>query len=420
MGFVRQKRYRCGHTSLRRTLFGILGLWFLLTYYTKGARNPVELTIATTVSFGGGEPLASEISKLASSIASYRQIGAVTQVFVFTDRARDCETLWKYGISRRHRSGVYCVLIECERDTAAPTINCIFRSMKERATGAFMAYVNSDVLLFEGVVTSYRFLSKTQKDFAVVGRRTDVVTNSVTSTVLRTSDVAEKRFRRIGQLHAATGLDYFILPTHFDLVDFPDFRVGAWRWDNALTLHLIKSKYQIIDATDVISAIHLGINDGTKAVHELRKEAARNAHLANMRYGRAIHLGTIDIAHSRLVARDIDDLILVPNRHYLMQLCILHTSDFQAKLELVDARRWTASDIVNDIKRKRSDTVRYLVLQSDYLRMQGLSKVCPINHYRQTSSKKVLSLILNDLVDFGFDPYFRSLFYTGSTDVEQN
>jgi hypothetical protein len=88
-----------------------------------------------------------------------------------------------------------------------------------------------------------------------------------------------------GTLYQDNAIDYFVFPRDSKLIHLPPFAVGRPRWDNYLLFRCRQLGYPLIDATEVITAIHQNhdyayLKRGPAAIHK-EKEIRYNSNLGN-------------------------------------------------------------------------------------------------------------------------------------------
>jgi hypothetical protein len=146
--------------------------------------------------------------------------------------------------------------IECS-STGAPSFNAMVSYANQNARYRLCAYVNCDILLnasFLGAITkaSEKFVL-----FLMVGERVDLDSQS-TIDVCKPDWLNDVTlFAKEGHLtlHGPTGIDYFgFMPGMWD--SLPPVYMGRARCDQALLHFCLNRHIPIIDATQMVTAVH--------------------------------------------------------------------------------------------------------------------------------------------------------------------
>jgi len=182
-----------------------------------------------------------------NAIRSWQQMGSGVEVLLLGDEAGMAETAKELGV--RH-------LPELTRNASGtPLISSLFETARTQNASPLLAYVNADILLFPGFLSSaLKTLARTPK-FLLVGQRYDLeVTRELDfSTGWEESLKAECQTK--GSLHKPSGSDYFIYPRQC-FTHIPDFAIGRAGWDNWMIYFARRQGWKTIDATDEIQIIH--------------------------------------------------------------------------------------------------------------------------------------------------------------------
>lgn len=136
-----------------------------------------------------------------------------------------------------------------------PLISSLFDTARAVNDSPLLAYVNTDIILFDDFLASARWVSRSIPKFLLVGQRWDLDVPQP----LEMSDGWQARLkeecRRNGLLHKPMGSDYFIYPREC-FQHIPDFAVGRAGWDNWMIYESRRRGWKTIDATQDIMIIH--------------------------------------------------------------------------------------------------------------------------------------------------------------------
>lgn len=141
-------------------------------------------------------------------------------------------------------------------DQGTPLVNAIIRAGETAAAGDWLCYVNADIILLDDLLPSVRRAIEPVGRCLIIGRRWDVDWSTPIDFSPPAIDAHLRReARRTGRLHDHHAMDYFIFPRGL-WPQIPPFAVGRTLWDNWLVWQALCSGVPVIDASDVITAIH--------------------------------------------------------------------------------------------------------------------------------------------------------------------
>ncbi len=135
-----------------------------------------------------------------------------------------------------------------------PLLHSAFRLAKEAAKYDVVMYVNADIIFTEDLLSAEKYFP--EGEFLMVGRRTDF---DITEEIDRRNPLWEEDLREkvmgSGKLHSHAGIDYFIFRKD-SFANLPPFAVGRVGWDNWMIAEARRKKIPVIDATEIILAVH--------------------------------------------------------------------------------------------------------------------------------------------------------------------
>lgn len=187
-----------------------------------------------------------------------------------------------------------------------PLLDSIFDAAQSKAANAKMAYVNTDIILLQDFMAAVGMLGdKDHPNFFAVGKRWDLdLKETIDFQNPRWDRGLIEQIEQRGDLHASTGIDYFIFAKG-SLGALRPFALGRTAWDNWLIDHALENQLPVVDASQVITAIHQNhdyhhLKGGkTEAWHGI--EAKRNLILA----GGYDHIKDITCANWVLTGRGL-------------------------------------------------------------------------------------------------------------------
>ncbi len=173
--------------------------------------------------------------------------------------------------------------VECNKfDT--PLLNSAFDLVRKVSQNDILAYVNSDIILFDDFIDSLKYLPK---KFLVVGQKWDLnITKFIDFNNSNWDKLLKEETKEKGKLQSPAGSDYFIFRKQ-SFENLPAFAVGRIGWDNWMIYEGRRQKMPVIDATQAIMAIHQNHdyshqNDNGKNI-STNSEAQKNIKLAKGR-----------------------------------------------------------------------------------------------------------------------------------------
>ena len=136
-----------------------------------------------------------------------------------------------------------------------PLVNSMFSLAEQASSSNILAYVNADIILTRDFIPAVNQAAEKFKNFLMIGRRWDMdLLDPLDFTGDWEASVRDMLKTR-GQLHAETGLDYFVF-TRGVYPAVPPFAVGRCAWDNWLVYDPIQRKLPVIDASEAVTAVH--------------------------------------------------------------------------------------------------------------------------------------------------------------------
>lgn len=181
-----------------------------------------------------------------NALRSWRYICPECEIILFGNEEGVPEIATELGI---------CNVPDIKRsENGTPLVSDIFSKVEEISKNHVISYINADIILMSDFLPAIRSI-ELQK-FLIVGQRRDLnlselidFENSGWEADLR-SQVNET-----GILHPKTGIDYFVF-TKGLFEDIPPFAIGRTTWDNWLIGKARYLKTPVIDATEIITAVH--------------------------------------------------------------------------------------------------------------------------------------------------------------------
>ncbi len=182
----------------------------------------------------------------ANAIQSWLLLHPELEVILIGNEEGMVEIASKFGV-------LHLPYVECN-EHGTPLLNSVFKGAKHIAKYELMCYVNADIILLGGFIEAVKRIHK--GSFLMVGQRWDVGLNDTIDFSDHEWDTKlQAHVRKSGKLHSKSGSDYFIFPRGL-YSDIPSFAIGRGGWDNWLIYRARLLGMPVIDATEVITAIH--------------------------------------------------------------------------------------------------------------------------------------------------------------------
>lgn len=160
-----------------------------------------------------------------------------------------------------------------------PLISDAFSRLQLEATRDTICFMNTDIIVLEGLVKAAEQVAGELSQFVIVGQRWDVDISLPVDFSSSWKSRIRDRVTQAGNLHAACGIDYFLF-SRGTIPEIPPFVVGSPGWDNWIIQELLRRDIPVIDATKTISVVHQDAGRGwpAKGTEYNRELAGGNGH----------------------------------------------------------------------------------------------------------------------------------------------
>lgn len=174
------------------------------------------------------------------------------------------------GVNRKARKlgCIHVPSVKCN-EYGTPRVDDIFKKAQSCARHDVLCYINSDIVIAYGLPSAVR-RAKEFKKFLMIGQRRDWY-------YPRPIDFSagwHVRFWRLafkkGELHGPTAIDYHVFSRGL-YGRIPKFALGRRAWDNWLVMDVLRREIPVIDATDVIKAVHIGKTTNKPVTDEIKQ-----------------------------------------------------------------------------------------------------------------------------------------------------
>jgi hypothetical protein len=182
-----------------------------------------------------------------NAIESWLRLRPSCEIILLGDEEGTAGVAAEFGV--RHDGEI------AKNEFGTPLVDSILMKPEIEAAHPYMCYVNADILLMNDFMEAVRWVVAEQRFFLLVGQRWDLDV-MVPLDFSNDWDVKlRSSLERHGQLHGHSGLDYFVYPKGF-WGAVPPFAIGRLGWDNWLLYRARALGATLIDATEVVTAVH--------------------------------------------------------------------------------------------------------------------------------------------------------------------
>jgi hypothetical protein len=182
-----------------------------------------------------------------NALCSWMHLGEGVQVILLGDDASIAKAAREAGVE--HAPDIR------RTEYGTPLINSAFFTAARMARNPLLCYVNGDIMFTDELTRAIAFIRK--RKFLMVGRRWNVdLTEPWDFSDLNWRNKLLAFTQDRGTLYQDNAIDYFVFPRDCKLIHLPPFAVGRPRWDNYLLFRCRQLGYALIDATEVITAVH--------------------------------------------------------------------------------------------------------------------------------------------------------------------
>ena len=211
-----------------------------------------------------------------NAISQWTRLRPKPEILLFGDREGTPEIARELGL--RHIPQVK------RNEYGTALLSDLFEKAHTLASNNILCYVNADMILLGDFMGAVRRVASWRDRFLMVGRRTNL---DLDEPAIYESDLQEGLLKalvaRRGKLAHPNAIDYFVFPQGL-FADFPPFAIGRPWWDNWFLWKARKSKVALVDASEVVLAVHQNhdyshLPPGSPDVMQ-REEAKQNRKLA--------------------------------------------------------------------------------------------------------------------------------------------
>lgn len=184
-----------------------------------------------------------------NALRSWQQIHPDAEVMLFGDDEGAAEVARELNIQhipqvQRNRYGT-------------KYLASIFDQAQELARHDLLCYLNCDIILTGDFLRAAQSVSARVQQFLMAGRRWDVdITESIDFSMPGWQNSVLEHAKTANRQRPPQWIDYFLFRKGFYHRVIPSFVIGRPGWDNWLLWYALSSGARLIDASEVVCAVH--------------------------------------------------------------------------------------------------------------------------------------------------------------------
>jgi len=183
-----------------------------------------------------------------NAVMSWSLLYPSCEIIIFGDEEGTEQLTAELGL--RHYHDIVC------NEHGTPLVSALFMEASRLASHSILAYVNADIILMKDFIVAVEAV-KDLGTFLMVGRRWDVsVTEPIDFSEARWEEELRSVVAEKGRLHSAQAIDYFVFNRQLWKDGIPPFAIGRTAWDGWLIFDACRRKVPVVDATEVVMAVH--------------------------------------------------------------------------------------------------------------------------------------------------------------------
>ena len=183
-----------------------------------------------------------------NAISSWTRLSPRPEIILFGDEVGTGDFARELGL--RHVSAIR------RNERGTPFLDDLFAQAQAAASFPIVAYVNSDIILFDEFLRAIEIVAAWRPEFLMAGRRWDI---DITAPLDFAATDWERRLRddvaRRGKRRSVSWIDYFVFPRGF-YREVPPMLIGRLWWDNWLVWKAGDLGAAVVDASPRILAVH--------------------------------------------------------------------------------------------------------------------------------------------------------------------
>ena len=182
-----------------------------------------------------------------NAIESWTRMRPQPEIILFGTDAGTAEIAAEFGL--RHVPTVKC------NEWGTPLVSDLFEQAEHLGQTKVLAYVNSDIILFDDFAHAIGRVAAAGHNFLMVGRRTDVDVKEPVDFRSDWAPALREHAHRDGVLQIARSIDYFAFSRGL-YPAMPPLAIGRFWWDNWLLWKARAVGATVVDASRAVLAVH--------------------------------------------------------------------------------------------------------------------------------------------------------------------
>ena len=182
-----------------------------------------------------------------NAIESWTRMRPQPEIILFGTDAGTAEIAAEFGL--RHVPTVKC------NEWGTPLVSDLFEQAEHLGQTKVLAYVNSDIILFDDFAQAIGRVAAAGHNFLMVGRRTDVDVKEPVDFRSDWAPALREHAHRDGVLQIARSIDYFAFSRGL-YPAMPPLAIGRFWWDNWLLWKARAVGATVVDASRGVLAVH--------------------------------------------------------------------------------------------------------------------------------------------------------------------
>jgi hypothetical protein len=182
-----------------------------------------------------------------NAIQSWTLLRPACEIILFGDDEGVADIATEFGL-------IHIPKVACN-EYGTPLVSDMFEQAQRLATYDSLCYINADIILMSDFMQAVEQVTLLKYHFLMVGQRWDVELRETLDFQLDWEASLRSYVSQNGHLHPTTGIDYFVFWRGF-CNEMPPFVIGRPGWDNWFIFQARSLKAPVIDATEVVMAVH--------------------------------------------------------------------------------------------------------------------------------------------------------------------
>lgn len=183
-----------------------------------------------------------------NAISSWTRLSPRPEIILFGDETGTADIAREFGL--RHIPQIR------RNEKTTPYLDDLFAQAQAAASFPIMAYINSDIILFDEFERAIESVAAWRPQFLMAGRRCDI---DLTVAIDFSAGDWERRLRddvtRRGKKRSVSWIDYFVFPRGM-YREVPPMLIGRMWWDNWLVWKAAEIGAPVVDASPCVLAVH--------------------------------------------------------------------------------------------------------------------------------------------------------------------